>query len=172
MQQQSGPPAAAVVLATACFLVLVWSPRLVSKQPAASSAYTADRNCSRPSSDPQHQIDLAKQPAKAKVLQTFSYTRSVEAALRHTQSQHPSEYFRDLAAAVLAAPRLTAAARKPYVCSDRRGQSGTDSASSSSFRIVLYPISFSIPAAFYQSTVPAKGQNFSYVIPGLPETYR
>lgn len=169
MRQQSGPPAGAVVVATACFLILVWSPRLVSKHPAASRAYTAGHNCSRPNADPRQLKDPETQPATAKMMQVFSYSPSVEAALRHAESQHPSDYFRDLAAAVLAAPRITAAARKPYVCSDG---SNKNIASTSSARIVLYPISFSIPAAFYHSTVPAKGQNFSYVVPGLPETYR
>lgn len=97
------------------------------------------------------------------------YSISVQHALKHAQETHESTYFRELAAALLAAPREAAVARRPYHCM-------VGAASSANFTgnttLSIHPISFSIPTSLFQVNVPPKGQNFSTVIPGLLSTYR
>lgn len=97
------------------------------------------------------------------------YSISVQHALGHAQATHKSKYFRDLAAALLAAPKEAAAARLPYHCMVGAA-SAADIAGNATLSI--HPISFSIPISLFQDSVPPKSQNFSTVVPGLPSTYR
>jgi hypothetical protein len=101
--------------------------------------------------------------------QTSIYSISVQHALKHAQASHESKYFRELAAALLAAPREAAAARRPYHCMVGAGGSADVAGNTT---LSIHPISFSIPISLFQKTVPPKGQPFSTVIPGLPSTYR
>ena len=79
-------------------------------------------------------------------------------------AKHNISYFRKLFAALLAAPNESASARGPYQCTVHPGRA---IGLVNNLTISVYPLSFSIPEALFQRTVPSKAQNFSSVIPGV-----